>query len=313
MNLTKINRALIPISILFLAVSWGYSWSLMKIGLQHMGPFTFSFLRFAIGGVFLLLFLFVFKKGTWKSLYTLKWRHIIILGILQTFAVFGLITYAMLFVDAGKTSIILYTMPIWSSVLAALFLKETVTRKNVSGLLLGISGLSFIIGADLFEQATWQNTIGILLILAASLCWAAANIYFRLNLAGSNQLSVTAFQMIIGSLGLACTAFIFESGQTVQWNGESIFSLLFTGVIASSLCFSIWYYLLSVINTVTVTISTLLVPVFGVLFGHFLLAEELTLSMIVGAFFILMGIFISQAGIKRLRFSKGLKEHKAVK
>ncbi len=306
-----INKTVILISILFLAVAWGYSWPLMKIGLQYIGPFTFSFLRFAIGGLFLLLFLFaVYQHAIWKELQSLKWKHIIILGLLQTFAVFGLITYAMLFVDAGKTSIILYTMPLWSSVLAALFLKETISRKNIIGLLLGVTGLSLIIGADIFQQATWQNILGITLVLIASLCWAVSNVYFRLKLAGLNQLSVTAFQMLIGSLGLAILAFLFERGQAVQWNEESIFSLLFTGVIASALCFSIWYYLLSVINTVTAAISTLLVPVFGVMFGHLMLSEVLTLSMLIGAFFIFTGIFISQAGFQRFRFTRKIKEQR---
>ncbi|WP_246031719.1 DMT family transporter [Salibacterium salarium] len=292
------NSTTIALLIIFLTVSWGYSWPLMKIGLEYMGPFTFSFLRFLVGASVLLLILLL-KQGWIKTFTNIPYKHVIVLGLLQTFAVFGLITYAMLFVDAGKTSIILYTMPIWSSALAAVFLKETVTRKNIVGLSLGIGGLALIIGADLYQKASLENTIGIALILVASFSWATANIYFRLKLAGTDYFAVTTFQMLTGALGLGVLALLLEQGQGVNWTVESIFSIIFTGVIASAMCFSIWYYLLRVVNTITAAISTLLVPVFGVFFGYILLQEVLTTFMIGGAFLILTGIFISQTTLRK--------------
>ncbi|SDH41108.1 EamA-like transporter family protein [Alteribacillus persepolensis] len=312
MKTKQVNTISISISILFLTVAWGFSWPVMKIGLEDIGPFTFSFLRFLIGGIVLIIFLFFLSnKEEWKKLTSLHWGHVITLGLLQTFAVFGLITYAMLYVDAGKTSIVLYTMPIWSSILASLFLKETLSKKNIVGLLLGVAGLAFIIGTDIFQQASWQNTIGISLILIAAICWAVSNVYFRLKLAGSNQMFITTFQMLIGTAGLLVLAVIFEGGQSIRWSASSIFSVLFTGVVASAICFSLWYYLLTVINTVTAAISMLLVPVFGVLFGYLLLDESLTIPMIAGGLFILLGIFISQAELDKIRPFSKRKKHAA--
>ncbi|MFZ4453327.1 DMT family transporter [Salibacterium aidingense] len=279
--------------ILFLTVSWGYSWPLMKIGLQYMGPFTFSFLRFLTGGAVLLTGLWLFRKKK-TPLSSVPWKQVCLLGFLQTFAVFGLITYAMLFVEAGKTSIILYTMPIWSSILAAIFLNETLTKQNVIGLLFGLCGLSLIVGADVYQHPSLDHLTGIAFILLGSLAWAAANIYFRLKLAGTDSFEVTAYQMLIGTIGLGVLAFLMERGDPVTWTAESIFSVLFTGIAASAICFSIWYFLLRVIHTITAAISTLLVPVFGVIFGYLLLQETLTTFMLGGAAFILIGIFISQ-------------------
>ncbi|MDQ0300767.1 drug/metabolite transporter (DMT)-like permease [Salibacterium salarium] len=292
------QSTIIALLIIFLTVSWGYSWPLMKIGLQYTDPFTFSFLRFFVGASVLLLILLL-KKGIVNSFTNIPYKHVVVLGFLQTFTVFGLITYAMLFVDAGKTSIILYTMPIWSSVLAAVFLKETITRKNIIGLGLGLIGLLLIIGADIYQQASLENTIGIALILIASVSWAIANVYFRLKLSGTDSFAVTTFQMLTGALGLGVLALILEQGQNMEWTAESVFSIVFTGVIASAVCFSIWYYLLRVVNTITASISTLLVPVFGVLFGYLLLQEVLGTFMIFGAIFILSGIFISQTSFRK--------------
>ncbi|WP_240375827.1 DMT family transporter [Bacillus piscicola] len=295
-----VNKLLIAVYLCFLTVAWGLSWPFMKIGIQYMAPFTFSGLRFLVGGFVLLLLLF-FKKNLKKSLKNAAWRPIILLGFLQTFAVFSFITYAMLFVDAGKTSIILYTMPIWSSVLGAVFLKETITRQNMIGMLFGSVGLALIIGTDLYKDISWENIIGIFLILLASISWASANVVFRLKFTGTNHLPVTTFQMLFGAAGLLILALFFESSQPITWTSASIFSVLFTGIVAGAICFSIWYYLLRVITTVTATISTMLVPVCGVLFGHFLLNETLTVFMLLGGVCILAGIFVSQVQWKKTK------------
>lgn len=290
--------------VLILALSWGYSWPLMKIGLMHMEPFTFTFLRFVIGGITLLLFLMLFQKDTPLRISRHQWKHIAIFGFIQTFAVFGLITYAMLFIDSGKTSIILYTMPIWTSVLSALFLKEHLSMKNIIGLLFGVIGLGLIIGADIYQDSTSNGIFGIILILIASLLWSVANIYFRyfrLHFSNQPQLPITAYQMLLGSIGLGICALVFERSASIAWNVESFYALLFTGVIASALCFSLWYYLLRNISTITAAISTLLVPVFAVLFGYFILEEPLSTSMILGGGFVVLGIFVSQAHFKRWR------------
>ena len=288
------NKLIIGSYIFLIAVSWGFSWPLIKIGLDYMGPFTFSAFRFVTGGLTLLVFLMFLYRPSLSSFNRKEWGSLIVLGFLQTFAVFGFITYALMFVEAGKTSIILYTMPIWSSILAPLFLKETMTKQNAFGLLLGTAGLVFIIGNDIFLTSSIQNIIGILLVLLAAICWASATIYLRLKLSHANQLAVNAYQMLLGGVVFFIPALFLESDQTIHWTKESTFAVLFTGIVASALCFSLWYYLLKIINTVTATISTMLVPVFGVIFGNLLLNEAFTFPMAIGGFCILSGIFISQ-------------------
>lgn len=296
------SNAMLYVLVLILALSWGYSWPLMKIGLAYIEPFTFTFLRFIIGGVTLILFISIFQKGTSLRFPASQWKHLVIFGMVQTFAVFGLITYAMLFIDAGKTSIILYTMPIWTSILAAIFLKENLSSQNIIGLIFGVIGLGLIIGEDIYYDSTANGMIGIILILIASILWAFANIYFRLYLKEQPQLPITAYQMLLGSIGLGVCAFIFERGSSITWNIASIYAILFTGVIASALCFSLWYYLLRNISTITAAISTLLVPVFAVLFGYWMLEEPLSISMLIGGGFVVFGIFISQAHFKKIPF-----------
>jgi len=91
---------------------------------------------------------------------------------------------------------------------------------------------------------------------------------------------------------------VMEWGEPLQLNASSVFQILFTGVLASALCFTLWFVILSMIDLVTATLSTLLVPVFGLLFSSLLLDEKLTTGVMIGASFILAGIVIAQVSKK---------------
>src|SRR5699024_10330237 len=97
-----------------------------------------------------------------------------------------------------------------------------------------------------------------------------------------------------GTIGIILAAVVMEWGEPLQLNVSSVFQILFTGVLASAFCFTLWFVILSTIDMVTATLSTLLVPVFGLLFSSVLYDEKLTTGVMAGADFILSGIVIAQ-------------------
>ncbi|MBO8155742.1 MAG: DMT family transporter [Bacillaceae bacterium] len=278
---------------LLIAVLWGYAWALMKMALDYMGPFTFSTLRFATGTCTMLIVLMLIKKVIPpKNLL----KHFMILGIFQTTLVFLLVMFGMQFVEAGKSSVLLYSMPIWSAVLAQLFLKEKITRIKWLGILIGSFGLTFMIGWDFLLEQHSMKIIGELLIVLAAVSWAISNIYYQHVFRGVDQLQVTAYQMLFGTIGLMLATLITEWGEPVQVTPNSMYIVVYTGVIASAFCFTCWFYLLRRVDTVTVTISSLLVPVFGVLFSWLTLHEPITTEIAVGTALIISGIFMTKNG-----------------
>ncbi|MBU8907989.1 DMT family transporter [Desertibacillus haloalkaliphilus] len=292
------SKWFIALITLLLTMVWGYAWVLMKVSLEYMGPFTFNTLRFFVGTITLLVILLFIGKLRLQRLRSLRWRPLLILGLLQTALVYALVMYGMRFVDAGKASILLYTMPMWSTVLAFYFLGEKLTRKHVIGLLVGMTGLMFIVGTDIWVSTDRSVVFGMSLILIASLVWSAANIYYQKTFAKDHRVEVNAYQMLAGTIGLCIVTVFLEWGEPIVWTPISMIAILFNGVFASALCFTIWYYLLTVMRTVTATISSLLVPAFGVFFGWMFLDEAITASVIIGAGLILGGIVISQVTIR---------------
>lgn len=282
--------------ILVVTILWGYAWVLMKLALNYMNPFTFSAFRFGVGGVTMIAIVMLAKTGLPPKKH---WKHFIIIGILQTSIVFLLVMYGLRFVDAGKSSVLLYSMPMWSSFLAARFLGEKLTRSKLLGLVIGMIGLLTILGWDIWTQQSIEVIIGELLIIIAAISWGFSNIYYRLHLQNTSHLQVNTWQMVFGVIGIIIATLFTEFGEPVVINATSIYYILFTGILASALCFTAWFIVLSIIDMVTATISTLLVPIFGLLFSSIILNEQLSLSVLVGSGLIILGIIIAQTAANK--------------
>lgn len=282
--------------IITITVLWGYAWVLMKASLDYMGPFTFTAFRFAIGSLTLLFIVWIFKLGIPLKKY---WKPLILVGLLQTAAVFLLVMYGLRFVDAGKSSVLLYSMPMWSSFLAVKFLGEKLTVKQIIGLFTGMVGLLTILGWDIWIGQSLQVLFGEVLIIIAAVVWAISNIYFRLHLEELPKIQSSAYQMTFGTIGIFIAALFMEWGDPVHLNAHSIYYILFTGILASALCFTVWYLILSLIDMATATIATLLVPIFGLVFSALILGEKMSVGIVVGSGLIICGIVAAQKRNKK--------------
>lgn len=292
------NKVLIWTLILTITLLWGYAWVLMKEVLVYMGPFTFSAFRFGTGAVTLLLVVWILKIGLPARRY---WKHLIIVGILQTSIVFLLVMYGLEFVDAGKSSVLLYSMPMWSSLLAVKFLGEKITPAKMSGLLIGMLGLLTILGWDIWTGQRIDVIFGEICIIIAAISWAIANIYYRLNVQQLPKIQASAFQMFFGAIGIIIATGFMEWGEPIVLNAYSIYYILFTGVLASALCFTVWFFIISKVDMVSATISTLLVPIFGLVFSNILLGEQMSIGVLAGSALIIVGIIIATVTKKNPR------------
>src|SRR5690625_3210388 len=168
----------------------------MKLILQYMAPFTFTAIRFGIGAIVLLIVVSILKQGIPNKKH---WIPLAIIGLFQTAIVFCLVMYALQFIDAGKSSILLYSMPIWSSILAVKFLKEKISPAKLLGLFFGLIGLITIVGWDIWIKQSPEIIIGEILIVLAAISWSVSNIYYRINFKYLPPIQLNAFNMLFGS------------------------------------------------------------------------------------------------------------------
>jgi drug/metabolite transporter (DMT)-like permease len=130
-------------ALILLALIWGYNWVVMKKSLQFMGPFDFNALRMALGGVILLFFMLT--KG--MSLRPRQVPLTILLGLSQTAAGTGLILWALVSGGAGKTVILVYTMPFWILLFASSLMLLRVAIASATALILVLVFMALLVPA----------------------------------------------------------------------------------------------------------------------------------------------------------------------
>ncbi|USL45316.1 DMT family transporter [Priestia megaterium] len=290
MHITKKRSQFITyLLLLSIILSWSYGWVITKIGLESIPPFKFAALRFFIGSLCMLLVLLIFRAPLFpKGL----WFKTIILGLLQTTSVFLLVLYGMMFINVGQASIIIYSMPIWSAIIGYLVLKEKISSRQVIGLGISLIGLISILGLDLILSSNWNVILGEFLLMLGAISWGASNIYMKKNFTSSNKLTISAWQMIFGTIGISIASLIMEFHKPINWSTEALLIVLFTGIIASAYCFTGWYFILSKVNTTVASASLLFIPLLSILFEWMILGKHLTVSTLVSVIFITIGVYL---------------------
>ena len=274
--------------LIFTIITWGYSWVLMKMGLEYADPFTFAAWRMIIATVAMFVYVRV-KSIEWPK--REKLPDYAIIGLFQTTLTFGLMLYGMQYVTAGKTSVLLYTMPIWTMFMVHFYLKEPLNTAKWIGVAIGTAGIICILGRDTLVHQSSEIFIGELLIIGGAIAWAISNIWIKKRMANENVYMVSTLQLSLGTIGLIVLAIPTEGLLIVDWNAHSIYILLFTGLIASAVDFTIWFYLLNKLDIKITTFSSMLVPVVGLIFDWLLLGNSLDLGVIIGGALILLGIY----------------------
>jgi len=208
------------IALVFLALIWGYNWVVMKAAMHYVGPMEFAALRVAIGTGVMFALLLVMRVP-------LQPRHVvktIFLGLFQTAGFVGLISFAVDGGEAGKSSVLGYTMPFWVIVFGWPFLPD-----RLRGWQWPAAGL-ILVGLVLVLEL-WNSGGGLassLLALGAGISWAISVIVFKkIPIRDRNELlSVTAWQMVWGMLPLIVAALLIPE-RPIEWSGYFIGALIY--------------------------------------------------------------------------------------
>jgi drug/metabolite transporter (DMT)-like permease len=240
-----------------LSLIWGYNWVVMKQALRFSGPFTFAALRSLLGGLALALVLVLLRR----SLAPGSLLAVITLGILQTATFTGLATWALVSGGAGKTAVLVYTMPLWLLLMAWPILGEKLRGIQWLAVVLAFGGLFFI----LQPWALHRDLFSTGLALLAGFCWALSGVWIKLlrRRFKLDLLPFTAWQLFIGGIPLMILAVWLEP-QPVEWVPYFWGALAYNAVPATAIAWLLWLYALQELPAGVAGMSTLFTPLVGV-------------------------------------------------
>jgi len=283
------------LALAFLSMIWGYNWVVMKEGLRFCDPFVFAAIRVSLAAVILFAILLWSKK----SVRPRQVKLTILLGLLSTTFGLGLPMWALVSGGAGKTAILLYTMPFWVILLAWPILGEKMRGLEWLAVILAFTGLALMVDFHAVGVKLWSSIIAVI----AGIAWAGSAIVTRIMRRSPDfeLLSVTTWQMIYGAGPLIIISLILPT-PPIQWTPVFIVAISYNVIFTSVIAFLLWFYILERVPAGMATMGTLATPVIAIVAAALQLGEIPSLRETAGIILILSGIgFLSAIAILRTR------------
>jgi drug/metabolite transporter (DMT)-like permease len=269
-------------------VLWGVNWPVMKLGLADIPPMTFALSRMVLGA------LCMFGVAAARGGIRLPDRHdlpiVITVGLLQMAAFLGLVTVALQFVPAGRSSILAYTTALWVVPGAAILLGERLGGRKLVGFLLGMAGVAVMFNPAAFDWTDRNVLIGNGLLMLAAILWAAQIIQVRGHVWHASPLQLAPWQFTVAAVALLPVAIVMESGESIDWTGQLAAVLFYNGPIATAFAFWAVVTVNRALPAITTSLGTLGVPVTGVIASTVMLGEPVTPTNLTGLALIVGGL-----------------------
>lgn len=252
-----------------LSLGWGLNWPVMKVVISEIPRWIFR------GDSILLAALGLFGIA-WISAQSLKvptgrWPQLLALASCNIVGWNMFAIYGLSLLPSGRAAILGYTMPLWSALLSAWFLNERFTRRRVLGLMLGMSGMALLIGAE-FETLGRAPT-GVILMLIAAVFWASGLVIYKYDPLPMPITSLTAWQALLGGIPIAAAGHTLERGDWSQVSFWPMFGFWYNVFVGLLFCYWAWNKLVQMVPAAVSSLGSLIIPVVGVFSGMLFLNE----------------------------------------
>ena len=294
------ERWLWPLALLVLSLIWGYSWVFAKQALDYAPPFAFAAGR-CIGAA-LALILIVKLSG--RPFRMEAPGQTLAISLIQGAAFMALSNWSLVEGGAGKTAVLIFTMPIWTLLMAWPLLGERMQGKQWIAAISALTGLLLIVEPWAAHSSLFSKFLGVM----AALCWAVGTILVK-RLRAKRQvdlLVLTMWQSVLASAPLLLLALLVPERAT-DWSAHYIGILAFMSVVSTALCWWLWIYILDNAPAWEASLSVLGIPVIALVSSRLVLGEEFKVTEIAGIVLIASGLaMLSLIGWLGSRRKQGL-------
>ncbi len=282
--------------LILLAIIWGSSFFNIKIATYSYDPITLALVRVIFASMPLLLICKLRKIKI--EAFTKNWKWYALIGLFNIAIPFVLIAIGTAKINSYLAAILMSTTPLSGSILAHFFTKnEKLSFYKSTGVLIGFSGIILLFFDRVIINS--ENYIYALITILGSTFYCIGGL-LTLKLKNKKNENVTTSTTLWSVLFLLPFSLILES----PWNSEptiaSTLSLLYLGVIATGFAWLIRFRILTVNGLVFQTQVAYLIPIFGIIFGYFLMNEIITWRVLISLVIILIGIYIFKKNNKTI-------------
>jgi drug/metabolite transporter (DMT)-like permease len=255
-----------------MSIFWGVSWPIMKIALLEIPPWTFRTISLACGGVGILILAKI--SGQKLSIPKNEFMPLLLVSMLNVTGWHLGSAHGISHMQAGRAVIVGFTMPLWATIASSLILGEKVTVQKILGLLLGLTGLFILLQPQLV--AVGDKPLGIFFMLGGAISWGTGTALLKYFKWTMPTVLLTGWQLMIGSLPVIAGTILLEPSPAIsQLSLNAVLAMLYVIVFPMLFCHWAWFTVVGIFPASVAAISTLAIPVVGVLSSAVVLGESL--------------------------------------
>ena len=286
------SKTISLLSALLCTFIWGTTFIAQDTGMDDIGPFTFNAVRFFVGFMAIIPLAILFEIKKFKSEFKLDFKTFVILSFLIGLSLFlgsALQQVALLYTDVANAAFFTIFYVPMVPIIIFLFKKKTIHWSVWPSVVLCLIGGYLLTN---FYDATVR--LGDSLVILGALFWSTHIIFTGIIVTKYNlPLTLGAVQTFIVALfsfivGLFYEEFIIENIL------NEIDSILYAGILSGGFAFVLQIYAQKNITPAPAAIIFSLEGVFATIAAWFLLNQVLGINNLLGCFFILCGVLLSQ-------------------
>jgi drug/metabolite transporter (DMT)-like permease len=289
----KPTRLLPLLTALLVTMIWSSTFVIVKFGLETLGPLTIAGLRYTLGALALLPFLFL-RRPKSQPISRGLWTRLILIGISSYTIGNGALFWGLKYIPATTGSFLMGLLPLLVMLGGAFYLKEIPSGWQVLGVLISLvgSGVFFWGGLDPGEpQGIIIVTLGLVGFMAFSLLGRGIARERSLD-----TLVLTTLPLLIGGLVSVVLALAVEGFP--KFTTRSIWVVAWLAFINTSLGYLLYNHALRDLTALEMNIVMNLTPIFTAMFSWLLMGEGLEVYQGIGILVMIVGVVLVQRGRK---------------
>jgi len=288
----------LPVQIAAFCLLWASAFSVAKLAIAGEPPLLVLTARFLLAGTVILG-----AAAAWRAPWTMGFRDVLlfaVLGIVNQAMYLGLSYVGISTTSSGLTALIISANPVLTAVLAAMFLNERMTWRKVLGLLLGVSGVAFVVGSRI--SGGLEHPAGIAFTLAALVSLVGGTILYKKFAPKGGLWIGNGVQSLAAGLATLPFALASESIGDIVPTWRLLGSVAYLALFVSIFAYVLWFHLLDVSGATAASSYHFLMPPLGMLFGWLLLAERIVPTDLIGIVPVALGIYlVTRPGSSRVK------------
>jgi drug/metabolite transporter (DMT)-like permease len=283
------------LDLLILSAMWGASFLFMSIAVPEFGPVVLAELRLAIASL-VLLPVMLLRDGPEEL--KIHWKKLTTIGTVNSAVPFILLPFSTLYLTGGFASILNATAPLWTALIAWIWLSSILDVSRVAGLFLGFAGVIVLV----WNKASFDlsgASLAIIAAIVASIFYGIGANATRKYLQGLRPLTIATGSQLGGALVLLPLAVLLWPADPVSIRAWA--AIITMGVVSTGIAYIIYFRLIANIGPASAITVTYLVPGFAMFWGAMVLDEIVTTTMILGCAIIFAGTALATGLLPRNR------------